>query len=374
SGTTLCALDFYESQARLDGAFCNITEEEKNNYLYQLQDAGVVNIEMEAITFASMCYYAGIKGAIICVALLNRLNGDQISSSKEYLDDLQIRPQILAAKLIKKQTHDLPALFGDVKFVCVGGTLKRMKSFAQYMANQLNIEFDHKDWTQASHRYNMFKIGPVLSVTHGMGISSLSILLHELIKLVYYAKCTNVIFLRIGTCGGIGVDQGTVIITEKAVDGLLRPFYELYILGKVVQRPSICDNELVSELKSIAAQEISGFRVVSGTTLCALDFYESQARLDGAFCNITEEEKNNYLYQLQDAGVVNIEMEAIAFASMCYYAGIKGAIICVALLNRLNGDQVSSSKEYLDDLQIRPQILAAKLIKKRLAEYKAHKL
>ncbi|CAG2174441.1 unnamed protein product, partial [Oppiella nova] len=204
---------------------------------------------------------------------------------------------------IGTETHDLPALFGDVKFVCVGGTLKRMKSFAQYMANQLNIEFDHKDWTQASHRYNMFKIGPVLSVTHGMGISSLSILLHELIKLVYYAKCTNVIFLRIGTCGGIGVDQGTVIITEKAVDGLLRPFYELYILGKVVQRPSICDNELVSELKSIAAQEISGFRVVSGTTLCALDFYESQARLDGAFCNITEEEKNNYLYQLQDAGV-----------------------------------------------------------------------
>ncbi|CAG2113076.1 unnamed protein product [Medioppia subpectinata] len=271
------------------------------------------------------------------------------------------------------ESHDLPVLFGDVKFVCVGGTNQRMKSFAQYMANQLNIEFDNKDWTKASHRYSMFKVGPVLSVTHGMGISSLSILLHELIKLVYYAKCKNVVFMRIGTCGGIGVEQGTVVITEKAVDGLLRPFSELYILGKVVRRPSICDQELVSELKFIAAEDMVDIPTASGTTLCALDFYESQARLDGAFCDITAQEKVDYLNQLKAAGVVNIEMEAITFASMCRSAGISGAIICVALLNRLNGDQIASTKEYLDELQTRPQMLAAKFIRKRLAEYKTQK-
>ena len=62
-------------------------------------------------------------------------------------------------------THDLPALFGDVKFVCVGGTHKRMKSFAQYIAKELGFPFNNEDLTQASHRYSMFKVGPVLSVT-----------------------------------------------------------------------------------------------------------------------------------------------------------------------------------------------------------------
>jgi len=62
---------------------------------------------------------------------------------------------------------------------------------------------------------------------HGMGISSLSILLHEIIKLVHYAECQNVVFFRIGTSGGIGVPPGTVVISNKAVDELLRPYYEL---------------------------------------------------------------------------------------------------------------------------------------------------
>ena len=66
---------------------------------------------------------------------------------------------------LNTETHDLPALFGDVKFVCVGGTLTRMKSFAKYMAQELNIEFNDVDLTEASHRYSMFKVGPVLSVT-----------------------------------------------------------------------------------------------------------------------------------------------------------------------------------------------------------------
>lgn len=60
-----------------------------------------------------------------------------------------------------------------------------------------------------------------------MGVPSVGILLHEMIKLMYHAKCKDPIFIRIGTCGGIGVEGGTVVITEEAVDGLLRNSYEL---------------------------------------------------------------------------------------------------------------------------------------------------
>lgn len=186
-----------------------------------------------------------------------------------------------------------------------------------------------------------------------------------------------------------GIEQGTVVITDRAVDGLLRPFYELvsllpchwirirvdvvflwlqYILGKVVRRPALFDLNLIQELKGIAA-DIDEFPTVTGTTMCALDFYESQARLDGAFCSITGQQKMDYLNRLRDEGVVNIEMEAVTFASMCHYQGIEAAIICVTLLNRLNGDQIESTKEFLNQLQTRPQVLAAKFIKKRLAQY-----
>lgn len=60
-----------------------------------------------------------------------------------------------------------------------------------------------------------------------MGVPSLSILLHEIIKLMYHAKCKDPVFIRIGTCGGVGVDGGTVIISDDAVDGLLRSVYEV---------------------------------------------------------------------------------------------------------------------------------------------------
>lgn len=60
-----------------------------------------------------------------------------------------------------------------------------------------------------------------------MGVPSLGILLHEMIKLMYHAKCKDPIFIRIGTCGGIGLEPGTVVITDDAVDGLLQSSYEV---------------------------------------------------------------------------------------------------------------------------------------------------
>ena len=48
----------------------------------------------------------------------------------------------------------------------------------------------------------------------------------------------------------------------------------------------------------------------------------------------------SYLHELSRAGVKNIEMESEAFAALTHRAGIRAAVVCVSLLNRLNGDQV----------------------------------
>lgn len=65
-----------------------------------------------------------------------------------------------------------------------------------------------------------------------------------------------------------------------------------------------------------------------------------QGRMDGAFCDFTEEEKMEYLEKLKANGVRNIEMESLAFAALTHHAGIKAAVVCVTLLDRLKGDQV----------------------------------
>jgi uridine phosphorylase len=71
---------------------------------------------------------------------------------------------------------------------------------------------------------------------------------------------------------------------------------------------NLCKN-LAQELKSHADPVKDGFKTVTGKTMCAQDFYQGQGRLDGAFCDHTEQDKMEYLKRLQEIGVVNIEME-----------------------------------------------------------------
>ena len=268
-------------------------------------------------------------------------------------------------------SHNLQEMFGDVKFICVGGTAKRMLSFAHVVKDYLGIKLPTgvclENMTQDADRYAMYKVGSVLSVTHGMGISSLSILLHELFKLVKYAKCCEVTFLRIGTSGGLGLEPGTVVITENAVDGLMRSYYEVTILGKIIKCPATFDPKLVQKLVDIGNGKFDYFKTVKGTTMCTSDFYEGQGRIDGAFCSFTEDDKLKYLKKISSKGVANIEMECLPFAAMCQSAGVKAAIICVTLLNRLKGDQISMSPEQYSCFQRRPQLVAAEFIKQQLA-------
>ncbi|XP_015283833.1 PREDICTED: uridine phosphorylase 1-like [Gekko japonicus] len=267
-------------------------------------------------------------------------------------------------------THDFPALFGDVKFVCVGGSPSRMKNFISFIAEDLGIGSpgsDHPNICAGTDRYAMYKVGPVLSVSHGMGIPSIAIMLHELIKLLYYAKCSNVIIVRIGTSGGIGLEPGSVVITRQSVDATFKPQLEQVILGKSVFRSTALDKELAEELME-CGKELKQFNTVTGNTMCTLDFYEGQARLDGAICSYSEEEKMQYLKSAYEAGVRNIEMESSVFAALCNLSGLRGAVVCVTLLNRLEGDQITTPHEVLKEYQTRPQKLVGHFIKKHLGK------
>ncbi|KAM9650693.1 uridine phosphorylase 1 isoform 2-T6 [Trichechus inunguis] len=202
-------------------------------------------------------------------------------------------------------------------------------------------------------------------VKHGMGIPSIAIMLHELIKLLYHARCSNVTIIRIGTSGGIGLEPGSVVITQQAVDACFKPEFEQIVLGKRIIRSTHLDDQLAQELTR-CSKELDEFPTVVGNTMCTLDFYEGQGRLDGAVCTYTEKDKQEYLRAAYAAGIRNIEMESSVFAALCSACGLRAAVVCVTLLNRLDGDQINSPHEVLKEYQQRPQILVGYFIKKCL--------
>lgn len=267
-----------------------------------------------------------------------------------------------------KNIDEIEKNFSDVKFVCMGGSPKRMHQFAMYIQKLIGLKLPPgqslSNISEASDRYSMYKIGPVLSVNHGIGCPSMSILLHELIKLVHYAKCKDVTFFRLGTCGGVGVKPGTLVITNEAVDGMFRPEYRTIILGKEKIRPTKCNQELVKELLDLAEQ--SEQDVACGKTMCCHDFYEGQGRVDGAFCEYSLEDKMNFIKKCKENGVTNIEMESLCFTGLLNHANIKAAVVCVSLVNRLDGDQVSIPHDLNVEYQERPFRLIGQYIKNHI--------
>ena len=104
------SVDENATQGRLDGAVCEYTEADKMAYLQEVSQKvtpmlfeivlkwttarwslhsqmskekilvkqGVSNMEMEALVFAALTNMAGIRSAVVCVTLLDRLKGDQV--------------------------------------------------------------------------------------------------------------------------------------------------------------------------------------------------------------------------------------------------------------------------------------------------------
>uniref|UniRef100_A0A914W2C6 Nucleoside phosphorylase domain-containing protein n=1 Tax=Plectus sambesii TaxID=2011161 RepID=A0A914W2C6_9BILA len=261
---------------------------------------------------------------------------------------------------------DLAAIFSGTKFVFTGGSTTRIAHWAALVATELNIT-DGSETQCLSHtdRYVMYKVGPVLCVNHGIGCPSIAVMLNELLKLLEYAGCQDAIFFRMGTSGGLGLAPGSVVVSNGVLNGELKPYQIQYILGRKIERPTDIDKQLVNDL--LALNEKIAFPVVAGITMCADDFYEGQARLDGAFCEYTIEDKMAFLQKLHSLGVCNIEMESVCFAATLFRANVKGAIVCVTLLNRLVGDQVVMTRAELLEWEERPFQLVIQYVKDSLA-------
>lgn len=279
-------------------------------------------------------------------------------------------------------TDDAVALFGRVTHAVLCGSASRAcalaEAFADATAGEAPLDLTRTD------RYALWRTagGRVVVASHGIGRPSVSVVLHELTKLFRYARAGNgqasrdtvngrggvgggtgdlppVTYYRVGTCGGIGVPAGTLVLTARVVDGQLRGEAVSTVLGVRRAEPAVLDERVVATLATYArtvdwgrggsggADEVptaadAGGRVVVGTTVTLDGFYEEQGRMDGASCEFDDARRAAWLRAAYDAGVRNFEMEGLEFAAFTHRHGIPAAMACVALLNRLEGDQVSS--------------------------------
>mmetsp|Transcript_1026 Transcript_1026/g.2484 ORF Transcript_1026/g.2484 Transcript_1026/m.2484 type:complete len:403 (-) Transcript_1026:146-1354(-) len=222
-------------------------------------------------------------------------------------------------------------VFADVRFICVGGTEERMGRFAKMLEEALEIKAER---VSATSRFTTYKVGPVIIANHGMGAPSVSILLNELVMALRIAKvpCHEVQAFRIGTSGGIGVEPGTIVVSSEVLNEKLEPYHEVIVMGKERRFPTFVCPDLVDKFNNRYED------VVVGKTMSANCFYNNQGRLDGAFVDYTYEDKISFLENLDSHGVKNIEMEGVCFSALLHRAGIKPCIVCMPLVNRLDGE------------------------------------
>jgi len=267
----------------------------------------------------------------------------------------------------------------DVKFVCLGGKPRRMERFAgllyKVLGEPANSEFEPtdkgaseerklRDLSGHAGRYSMFKVGNCLCASHGIGMPSLSVVLHEILKLIHFAKCSDVRIFRLGTSGGIGIEPGTIVLTQKGYSGALEPYFTQTACGKKINYSAETDTELTEDLHKFIQDE--GFKVQIGNTIATNDFYEEQARLDGSLCSYTKEEKEQFLKRAhEEFGVLNFEMESNLLSAYCRRAQVKCAIMCVTVVNRLITDNVTSDVDLIKQWEGNLLNVAAAYIKSK---------
>ncbi|MDQ1305199.1 MAG: uridine phosphorylase [Actinomycetota bacterium] len=238
----------------------------------------------------------------------------------------------------------------DVKAVVMAGSGGRIKEFAEYWSEANGgseiIGFPKED------RFVTRYCSGVLFASHGMGMPSASIALQELMRMVYFLKggdldaLDEVFWTRVGTSGGVGLPGGTVVVSSEGVMADLKPYRLLHGGEGEYWFDGTFPASITSAI--IEASADAPIEVVSGKTVAGNEFFLEQFRLDGAICLETHESKMAWLQWLHENGVSNIEMEgAMLAAYMNHWGFSKFAMICCTLLNRLDGDQVTSTPEQL---------------------------
>jgi uridine phosphorylase len=171
---------------------------------------------------------------------------------------------------------------------------------------------------------------PILVATSGMGASSLSIVVNELVQVGIKQ------FIRVGTCGSIQSDVpvGSLVVSQAA---LCRQGAALDIAP--AEYPAVADPYLTMALVDTARRLDIPCHL--GITASVDTFYEGQER--------TESSANPYLQPwlqgitatYRQLNILNYEMEAGTLLKMAGVYGFAAACICAVVAQRTEAETIA---------------------------------
>lgn len=205
------------------------------------------------------------------------------------------------------------------KYVLLPGDPGRVEEIAD--------EWDEKNFIASNREYTTFsgKIGdvPITATSTGIGGPSASIALEELSELGADT------FIRVGTCGAIrdGIKCGDVIICTGAMrhDGASNEYIE-------AAYPAIANHEVILAL--IQASEKLGKNYHVGISCSTSTFHCGQAR--PGFKGYKQSFFENKIKDLQNARVLDFEMEAATIFTLAGLYGFRAGAIFLVVADRNN--------------------------------------
>lgn len=168
--------------------------------------------------------------------------------------------------------------------------------------------------------------GESLAVTStGIGSPSAAIAVEEL------ARVGIDTFVRVGSCGAIqsDVSVGDLVITTAAVrqEGTSKEYVR-------DDYPAVAHDEVTTAL--VTAAERLGYEYHVGVTCSTDSFYAGQSR--PGFDGFRAAGADERLTALQEAGVLNFEMEASTILTLASLYGLRAGAVCTVYANRITGE------------------------------------
>ncbi|MFA6075405.1 MAG: uridine phosphorylase [Negativicutes bacterium] len=238
--------------------------------------------------------------------------------------------------------------FRDVRAIVVAGSGDRIKEFAEIWSKKRNAEIIA---LPKEERFVTRYVDGVIFASHGMGMPSAGMCIQELMRMIFFLKngdmeeMNKIFWTRVGTSGGVGLEGGTVVVCTEGIMADMKPYRVL-----IGEREQYFDGTFPIDIAQaiVDASKDSGINIVMGKTVAGNEFFLEQMRLDGAIVLAEESWKYGWLNWIFEKGVRNIEMEGAQLAGFLNYWGFsRFAMICTVILNRMNGDQVTSTPEEL---------------------------
>lgn len=201
-------------------------------------------------------------------------------------------------------------------FIMLCGDVERVDKVA-VLLDDPGRKFTSREYITVTGKY---KNVPVSVMSTGIGTDNTEIALVELAQIV-----KNPTLIRVGTSSGLRTDTK---IGEMAISsGSVRlEATSTYFVPEGY--PSFANHEVVLALLEAASQTGRGFHL--GLTASACGFYGAQGRntpyFKSRFPKITEE--------LENLGVMNMEMETSTLFSLSTLAGFRSGAVCAMIGNR----------------------------------------